>query len=567
MLSILAMMTVIQSGQPVSGNLANQVIDVINVNTFVPLSIIRINQRDEIKDVTNYINSKVRSETTGLEEMKNLVVASKEDELDPLLPFLVNEKLQMSILFLVGQIDDLELFKDDLTAKLRNIENEFYFYLVLESDGRLFWHNVLSIRKTHSPSIGHVTISDDFFMKEQYDLKGMTIKSIDTPYPPFFTMDCDDDGKNCKTGGFSSDVVVALATKLNFTWERHKEPNDNLGLIAVSGPNNVSGTFEGVFGAVVKGDEYQMAVANYALVLYRADMFEFVHSFTFRDLLAMMVRKSDTDYGLFIRPFRNLLWLAIGVFTTLILVILFIMTLKAKEGEIVDGRRAIETVSWFVFLLVNSYHSGALTMYFSSNPALPFETINDVLRAHPDWILKHIKDTHIQFVSNPDPDFVTYWNRIKNELEKYTFDTTEDGIKELENGRTVAQFSSRDFQRYISNHPHMISKIRSFSHMKPDIGHIITPKGSPLAIALRQATFKLEESGLHSHLYRKHFGDNINRRSYTFAKDSLITLSAGQVILIFLIMVTMVLLALCILALELFWKNFWMRKVRVQILI
>ena len=42
---------------------------------------------------------------------------------------------------------------------------------------------------------------------------------------------------------------------------------------------------------------------------------------------------------------------------------------------------------WSFFVLINAYYGGALTMFFASEIALPFETLRDVLKAMPSWTL------------------------------------------------------------------------------------------------------------------------------------------------------------------------------------
>ena len=41
--------------------------------------------------------------------------------------------------------------------------------------------------------------------------------------------------------------------------------------------------------------------------------------------------------------------------------------------------------SWTFFVLLNAYYGGALTMFFVSEPTLPFNTLRDVLKAFPSW--------------------------------------------------------------------------------------------------------------------------------------------------------------------------------------
>ena len=45
----------------------------------------------------------------------------------------------------------------------------------------------------------------------------------------------------------------------------------------------------------------------------------------------------------------------------------------------------IEVSLWFFFVLINAYYGGALTMFFVSEPTLPFNTLRDVLKAFPSW--------------------------------------------------------------------------------------------------------------------------------------------------------------------------------------
>ena len=35
---------------------------------------------------------------------------------------------------------------------------------------------------------------------------------------------------------------------------------------------------------------------------------------------------------------------------------------------------------WIFFLVVNAYYAGALTMFFTSSPSIPFETLRQVIK-------------------------------------------------------------------------------------------------------------------------------------------------------------------------------------------
>ena len=40
---------------------------------------------------------------------------------------------------------------------------------------------------------------------------------------------------------------------------------------------------------------------------------------------------------------------------------------------------------WFLFVLLNSFYGGALTMFFVAEITIPFNTIRDVLKVFPEW--------------------------------------------------------------------------------------------------------------------------------------------------------------------------------------
>ena len=59
----------------------------------------------------------------------------------------------------------------------------------------------------------------------------------------------------------------------------------------------------------------------------------------------------------------------------------------------------ITTAGWFFFVLINAYYGGALTMFFTSEIRVPFTSIEDVMRAYPNWQLKMMSgnDVHFQY--------------------------------------------------------------------------------------------------------------------------------------------------------------------------
>ena len=110
----------------------------------------------------------------------------------------------------------------------------------------------------------------------------------------------------------------------------------------------------------------------------------------------LVVNKPTFDPGLFLRPFSELSWLLIIVSFFIHFILLFIIH-KLEDYDLRNSVIVIELVAWFLFILLYAYYGGALTMFFSVEPILPFETTEDVLLAMPDWKLLVMKDMLFAF--------------------------------------------------------------------------------------------------------------------------------------------------------------------------
>lgn len=74
------------------------------------------------------------------------------------------------------------------------------------------------------------------------------------------------------------------------------------------------------------------------------------------------------------------------------------------------------TTAWFFFLLLNAYYGGALTMFFTSEVSIPFNTIYDVMKAYPEWKLKMMNgdDVYFQYKAlEGDVLYKEFYDRVK----------------------------------------------------------------------------------------------------------------------------------------------------------
>ena len=71
-------------------------------------------------------------------------------------------------------------------------------------------------------------------------------------------------------------------------------------------------------------------------------------------------------------------------------------------------RDVVSLTGWLFFVLLYAYYSGALTMFFTSEPSVPFDTRREGMRMYPDWELIIIEGNHHYYeekARSGDPDF------------------------------------------------------------------------------------------------------------------------------------------------------------------
>ena len=111
--------------------------------------------------------------------------------------------------------------------------------------------------------------------------------------------------------------------------------------------------------------------------------------------------------------------------------------------NIIYSVRLVNAIGWGTFLLLEVFYSGALTMFFSTELSLPFETIVDVMRAYPDYKLITQTNNQIYFiykVEEGDPDYVAFWDRFLNNPEETIFKKTQEALQRMETERVVPIF-------------------------------------------------------------------------------------------------------------------------------
>ena len=150
----------------------------------------------------------------------------------------------------------------------------------------------------------------------------------------------------------------------------------------------------------------------------RNDMFDYIPIVTDSMVLAIMKNAIERDsWGLYFRPFMKEAWIMIGATTVTIFITLLIISYLAKHLKnesliLKKSYRVVIFIAWIFFLLTEVYYEGALTMFFTTEIGIPFNSIKDVMRSYPDWRLmmrSGFEAYYIDHVDSGDIDYIIYY--------------------------------------------------------------------------------------------------------------------------------------------------------------
>ena len=351
-----------------------------------------------------------------------------------------------------------------------------------------------------------------FRMLETYDLGGIQIQSMSLPWSPYLIQgNCKDDGKTCDSEGYLIDILEMARRLFNFTYVSLRDPNNDWGVTPKSGPYNRSGVWGGVMGGVING-QFDMSLSAWQWVFNRVELVSFTTVVRQRSQLVLTPQPPKVDVLLYIRPFTDESWGAIGAIMVVMLVCLIFPYLVVRHVESTAGHQMIVLFSWYFFILLNAYYGGAMTMFFTSEATLPFETMKDVIRAYPGWKLLMQSGNEITFISKAldgDQDFNAFLDRIRDKPSETVFTSIEDGLAKLEEGPYVIHVQMGMLKGFFRANPYHNQRLKVFATEKPRLDGLIFPLNSPVKEVMKLAMSRLFESGGVEYLLDKWEGRGI----------------------------------------------------------
>ena len=351
------------------------------------------------------------------------------------LPYLMtiqHAKVKRAVIVITTPIDQDQ--ETSLINLMNSLSENALFYLIYQqktsfSPHEILYKQVISIKHASRAIVEDFQMNELGQVIEKYNLQGLKLYGTTLSWAPTIMIEnCDSKGKNCETRGLYRDLMDAMSKVLNFTWECHKEVNNNWGVSPIIEADG-NKTWVGLFGSIVNGDymfspcSWQWNIVRYGLVdfvsttwQYRQGTFKYKFEVYHRVKLdisvltdkcvfyyrlhALTPKNPEIDYGLLVRCFTNETWNFIAIIT----VILFIFILlpynfiQSEFYEQTNGYILASFSGWMFFVMLEIFYGGALTMFFTTEVRIEFESTEDVLRAYPDWKILIKAGTEIDWI-------------------------------------------------------------------------------------------------------------------------------------------------------------------------
>ena len=557
---------------------ANEVLDFCQNNGLKYLTFVTINKNSVTKVFLNHViesaqSSKslrtrsMRTNGNGNEEHQLwdryhfdqdtmvFISSSDSEEWDHYLRLISKTKIKTSIFVIIQPITkaDIIIIKDSLSLISENV----YFYLCYienRSEPMPEWKKILTLKHDSQVVSNEVRFDRSGKMIEEYNMQGLHVKCSTLSWAPYLSLsDCDENtGKDCKSTGYIADVMNILGNSLNFTWHCDADPNNDWGVTPKSGPSNVNGTWGGVVGAIVNGD-YPLCLSFWTNTYSRIGMMDFVIMGPgVQYVMAFVPQLPKYDTGLFIRPFTNNVWIVIGIIGIIVITCVIISGVASKPGRTDTSLRIVKSIAWLTLFLVIVHYEGALTMFFTTDVTVPFETRMQALLAYPEWktMIREGNDRNFNELAEEGiPVYIDFWNRLEETPEEVYYGGIKNGVDLIRNEQVIIHISGKALRQYFKSNPFEV-RLKTFPSEGENLAeNLVVTKNSPLRPILTYGCVALRETGIMGTLDTKWMGKEISNDVGVIAKDAF-ALAPGQVMMIFSILFTSLGIALVILGIE-----------------
>ena len=296
-------------------------------------------------------------------------------------------------------------------------------------------------------------------------------------------------------------------------------------------------------------------------------MFDFIPIVSERMVLASMSDPNTYlggDTALLTRPFRKETWLAIMLMIVFLMAATKLFTFELKiTKKTFDFSRKIRNIAYvtvsFFFVLILAYYEGALIMFFSTDNAIVFDDIKDVISLYPQRKLMMREGYDIYYLSHVesgDKDYVEFWNRVQNQPKESVFSSLHDVFHRFPEGGVVIHELEGALEAYLGQcggerkeHFDVYARERTEYH------NLIVNKNSPLGPILRYGSRLLLERGSGPNFKTSWNRNHTDCESLRHRQDPSMSIQFCHFAYLFFGLVAVTFVCLIIFFLEVAWKK------------
>ena len=253
-------------------------------------------------------------------------------------------------------------------------------------------------------------------------------------------------------------------------------------------------------------------------------MFDYVNVITDKMVLAIMKKAIKRDaLDVLIRPFQKSSWVvAVIIFVTLAICGHGMPLLYRQNGNhfrnIQKFRKTTIFLTWSLFMLIEIYYEGALTMFLTTEKGVSFKSIKDVMKGYPEWKLMMRSGFEVYYmhhVESGDKDYVGFWDRVKNKPKESVFHGVNQVLEDHRNDPVVIHEVQSAINVYKKNGKFDIEDtLQVFQKGHNEYFGMIVTENSPLGPILQYGAKVMTERGTLDYLKTKWLGeDDIVHRS------------------------------------------------------
>ena len=323
-----------------------------------------------------------------------------------------------SILVVLPKEKPMPNFKEEL----RDLQETKSFFIFSMDEEELF--HVLAGKNGRQVTLNSLGKMESLLKPwhKETDMNGFTIDMITIDWEPFsrvIACSGSDGHSNCEVTGLMADIVEEVVHMFNFTKHVKRQPDLHWGTVPHTGDwANCNATFTGLFGTLVSGQN-DIGMTTWFETIERLDYISFSASTAlFPFIIGINTLDPPVDFYMYFRPFTDLAWL--GICICVIIFFGYIIIVGNSDSKWNSGStKCAEFVLWAAFVVLSSgYYSGALTMFFTVSPALPFRDEIQALKMYPTWkmVVQEGSDILIQPMAQAGiKEYQDYWSLLQSD--------------------------------------------------------------------------------------------------------------------------------------------------------